>query len=373
MTSSYAAPIIGGGVNSLSQLSPAAPTAVDPNAAASLWNATYQAQNAAYAQYAAAEQAKMQAQALGMQQAIPVQQLLQQPAVAAQPALGAPAMVPVSSIGGDATATGGGGTTDVVTALQQAVTAVEQVLALLGGGAGAGAGTTGGGGGGGGAADAMPGCDPATCTMPCHNGGGANAATPVAGGGGGGARGDAAGGPTADPGAGRTQASRSDSAAALKQSDQQLAKKLDEQVLKGTGLAGKGAVIVEACRKYGVPVDFVLAIYRKEASFARAGTLADRNNNPGNLRFADWQGEHGGVKNGGFTKYPSMDDGIRASVHLLSRGAYKLAIDNRDWGGVIRIYAPEFENDTATYIKQMDDWSAEYRSKLGIDERWLQS
>ena len=47
-------------------------------------------------------------------------------------------------------------------------------------------------------------------------------------------------------------------------------------------------------------------------------TLAVRNNNPGNLRFADWQAEHGGAPNGGFTKYPTIDDGIRASVHLLS-------------------------------------------------------
>ena len=359
----------------MSQVDPAARPAADPATAAQVWNATYQAQNAAFAQQAAQAQAQQQAQAAAQVQAAQQQQLAMlqpQPAVAAQPALGAPAMIPASSIGGEAAATGGGaGGTDVIAALQQAVTAVEQVLAQLGGGAGSSSDTSGGGGSSG-AADAMAGCDPATCTMPCHQPGGANAAERVSGGGGD-RRDRADAGPTSDAGAGSTQAARSDSASALRQSDQQLAKKIDEDVLKGTGLAGKGSVIVAACRKYDVPVDFVLAIYRKEASFAKGGTLADRNNNPGNLRFADWQTEHGGVKNGGFTKYPSMDDGINASVHLLSRGAYKQAIDKRDWGGVISIYAPSFENDTATYIKQMDDWSSEYRSKLGIDEHWLHS
>ena len=100
-------------------------------------------------------------------------------------------------------------------------------------------------------------------------------------------------------------------------------------------------------------------------------TLAVRNNNPGNLRFADWQAEHGGAPNGGFTKYPTIDDGIRASVHLLSMGSYKPAIDRRDWGAVISRYAPSSENDTAIYIREMDEWTADYRAKLGISEHWV--
>jgi hypothetical protein len=158
---------------------------------------------------------------------------------------------------------------------------------------------------------------------------------------------------------------------ALTPTDAQLAARIDSAVLAGTGLAGKGAVIVEAARRYRVPIDFALAVYQKEASFAKAGTKADRNNNPGNLRFADWQREHGGAPNDGFTKFPTMDDGIRASMALLARPMYADAVARRDWGAIISRYAPSFENDTAQYIRQMDQYTATFRDKLGVDEQWL--
>jgi hypothetical protein len=276
---------------------------------------------------------------------------------------------PVANAAAGAAATGGGGagTAPVEAALKQCIDAVNQItqilqadpqlLAALGGGAASGGGGT-------------SGMSAECAAMPCCAGmADATQGAEQAGDTG------AAAAPTTnasrDAAAGAAQASSATTAPSLSPTDTQLAARIDDKLLKGTGLAGKGGVIVAAARKYQVPVDFLLAIYRKEASYAKPGTLADTNNNPGNLRFGDWQTEHGGAKNGGFTKFPTMDDGIRASAHLLSLSLYKDAVAKRDWGGVISVYAPSSENDTATYAKQMDEWTGEIQKTLGIDEHWL--
>lgn len=303
------------------------------------------------------------------------QQSAAQQALAVQPAAGAYMDANAAGAAGApaAAATGGGPTAanvdQLVPILQQIVATLQQMIPLLQQQAAAGAAVQGGG-------DASM----AGCTCGCQ--GTTDAAT---------AGGGAMGAPTAATIGDQTSSYAAPAAAqaapvaggssstqqatspgdSLSPSDAELARRIDQKVLSGTGMAGKGSVLVAACRKYQVPVDFMLAIYQKEANFAKSGTLADRNNNPGNLRFADWQTEHGGVKNGGFTTYPTMDDGIRASVHLLSLGTYRSAVDKRDWGGVISRYAPSSENDTATYIKQMNQWTSDFRSKLGIDEHWL--
>ena len=45
-------------------------------------------------------------------------------------------------------------------------------------------------------------------------------------------------------------------------------------------------------KKYNVPPELALAMFRKEASFMTAGS-AVKNNNPGNLRFAQWETQFG--------------------------------------------------------------------------------
>lgn len=279
-----------------------------------------------------------------------------------------PASVPDATLpAAEATpSTTGGGPADLSAAIEQVRVAVDQLAQVVatmspgagvagGGDAAAGSEVTGGGGSG--------------CGMSGCGGGGAPAATPAA------ASTTQASGPgTAPPlPSAPAPATAATPTTALRTSDAQLARNIDQKVLAGTGLAGKGGVIVAAARQYKIPVDFALAVYQKEASFAKAGTLADTNNNPGNLRFADWQKEHGGVPNGGFTKYPTMDDGIKASLHLLSQGRYKEPVQRRDWGAVISIYAPTSENNTALYIEQMNEYTANFRAKLGIDENWVNS
>jgi hypothetical protein len=265
----------------------------------------------------------------------------------------------------------GGGPAELGAAVEQLRVAVDQlaqvVNSMTAGAAGGGASTTGGGGSGCG----MSGCGGST---DASGGGAALGAAPPGGGGMGAPTAGANAAPSAPRvtgGGAPAPAAAAAPAGALNPSDAQLAKDIDAKVFAGTGLAGKGAVLVDAARKYHIPIDFALAVYQKEAGFAKSGTLADRNNNPGNLRFADWQSEHGGAPNGGFTKYPTMDDGIRASMHLLSMGRYKDAVARRDWGAVISIYAPSSENNTDLYIKQMNEYTANFRQKLGISENWV--
>ena len=64
------------------------------------------------------------------------------------------------------------------------------------------------------------------------------------------------------------------------------------QILKGTNLAGKGDLIAKLAKEYKIPAELALAMFRKEASFASTGSLAQRNNNPGNIRFVGQVGRN---------------------------------------------------------------------------------
>lgn len=92
------------------------------------------------------------------------------------------------------------------------------------------------------------------------------------------------------------------------------------------------------------------AITRQEG--AGPGTLATRNNNPGNLRFV---GQHGAVQGeGGFAAFPSADAGRAALIAQIqldaSRGhdaAGRRVVTVAD---LIHSWAPPSENDTAAYV-----------------------
>jgi hypothetical protein len=149
--------------------------------------------------------------------------------------------------------------------------------------------------------------------------------------------------------------------------DPALAQKLDG-ALKGTGLEGQGKTIADACAKEGVPPDMVMAMLQKESSLlSPENTLSRANDNPGNLRFADWESQFGGQPgDGGFTRFPSVADGLKAMVHLLGT-TYGNEVKGRDWNGLISKYAPASDgNDVGLYVSQMQQWSQQWQQKLGL-------
>ncbi|WP_164012330.1 peptidoglycan-binding protein [Pyxidicoccus trucidator] len=137
-----------------------------------------------------------------------------------------------------------------------------------------------------------------------------------------------------------------------------------DKILKGTGLAGQGAHIVAMSKKYNVPPELALAMFRKEASFMTAGS-AVKNNNPGNLRFAEWEKQFGGKPNGNFAHFPDVKSGVEAYFRLLGGPAYRGFIDSGDYKGLINKYAPPTENDSGLYHKQVLQWMQEYKAKVG--------
>ena len=87
-----------------------------------------------------------------------------------------------------------------------------------------------------------------------------------------------------------------------------------------------------------------------DSVYIPSGSLADRNNNPGNLRFVGQSGATQGE--GGFAKFNTPEDGFQALVNQVqldqSRG---LTLEQ-----FISKYAPSTENDTGTYIQQISEW-----------------
>lgn len=133
------------------------------------------------------------------------------------------------------------------------------------------------------------------------------------------------------------------------------------EILRGTNLAGKGDVIAKLAKQYDVPAELALAMFRKEASFASTGSLAQRNNNPGNIRFVGQAGATRGA--GNFARWSSMDKGIEAYFQLLDRG-YRSFIDRKDWAGLVNKYAPPVENDSDLYTRQIVNWMNDYRQRI---------
>lgn len=134
------------------------------------------------------------------------------------------------------------------------------------------------------------------------------------------------------------------------------------------GLRGQGRLIVSLAREYDLPVELMMAQLQKESSFlSDANNLSIANNNPGNLRYAEWESKFGGKPGGpgNFTTFGSVEDGLRAYGHLL-RNVYGEFIDKQDWQGLVYKYAPPSENDSGLYTDQLIRWMGDFRQKLGI-------
>ncbi|MDP8185343.1 integrating conjugative element protein [Phocoenobacter skyensis] len=81
------------------------------------------------------------------------------------------------------------------------------------------------------------------------------------------------------------------------------------------------------------------------------GSLAWRNNNPGNIRMGEFAKANGaiGVGPDGFAIFPDRETGAKAITRLLKTKDY----NNLTVAEAIHRYAPSVENDTAAYIKSV--------------------
>lgn len=146
--------------------------------------------------------------------------------------------------------------------------------------------------------------------------------------------------------------------------DQKVAEKTDA-ILKNTGMAGKGSLLLSLSRKYAVPMELALAQFAKEAQFNTTG-VAPRNNNPGNLRFTgNWGDDKKGE--GGFAHFPSLDAGIEGYFMLMSNNyaeQISKGVATGDWSDLVNKYAPPTENNSKQYAGQMNAWTQMYHQKI---------
>jgi hypothetical protein len=161
----------------------------------------------------------------------------------------------------------------------------------------------------------------------------------------------------------------------LPRDSQAVAQRIDN-ILSGTGLDGQGSFILETSIELGVNPAFALAMFKKEAEFAKPTSLAHENNNPGNIKAtgncrglpdgSSCNGYYGEIgTNKQFGVYSSMEDGLRAYFALLS-AEYKPGTKRNcnDIACIINAYAPPSENITSNYIDQMIAWTPEYQNQL---------
>ncbi|EPB5228966.1 TPA: hypothetical protein JD893_12875 [Citrobacter freundii] len=82
---------------------------------------------------------------------------------------------------------------------------------------------------------------------------------------------------------------------------------------------------------------------------AKGRTIADRFNNPGNLRWAEGY-ETSNTKSGKFAVFPSLDEGVLAATKQLQIYAHRGTNTVRD---IVSKWAPSNENDTEEYIRHV--------------------
>jgi len=92
------------------------------------------------------------------------------------------------------------------------------------------------------------------------------------------------------------------------------------------------------------------SIQYPDGSIKRGGHRNWRNNNPGNLEYGKFTIKNGAIgTDGRFAIFPSMKEGYKAQVALLSGDRYR----NKSIRNAIHKYAPSFENNTGRYINKI--------------------
>ena len=79
-----------------------------------------------------------------------------------------------------------------------------------------------------------------------------------------------------------------------------------------------------------------------------------RNNNPGNIEYHannDWLGQVG--SDGRYSVFDKPENGIRALARLLINYGRFYGLETV--GGIVSRWAPDFENDTASYVRAVAD------------------
>jgi murein DD-endopeptidase MepM/ murein hydrolase activator NlpD len=138
-------------------------------------------------------------------------------------------------------------------------------------------------------------------------------------------------------------------------------------VLDDSGMEGQGKHIAAMAKKYNVPVELALSMFRKESSFfSKFNRNKAENNNPGNLKYTGRNGESGEGANG-FAQYDTLQDGIEGYFMLMNR-AYRDEISSGDYAGMVNRYAPsDDQNDPEGYYQQLIAWMKEYRERVTRD------
>jgi hypothetical protein len=80
-----------------------------------------------------------------------------------------------------------------------------------------------------------------------------------------------------------------------------------------------------------------------------AGSVANRNNNPGNLRYVTWSTRKSGLDSRNFAIYPTSEDGFNDLYDFL----HAKANDGHTVASLMNLYAPPSENDTANYVNYL--------------------
>jgi len=154
----------------------------------------------------------------------------------------------------------------------------------------------------------------------------------------------------------------------LQDASNQRLKTLSEQK---QGLADLQNYMLETAEKYNIdPQKMKYGGMLKYDDGGNIGTVAERHNNPGNMKYAAWMDKYGAVPGekstdgGNFAKFPDSTSGIQAMQNLLSSPNYsKLTV-----GQAIKRWTNGTPYDQSLYKdiinKKVSDLSAEEKPKL---------